>query len=53
MVATAFTIQPRELKDGKPIEAYTFDVEQVVLVEKKAVVTKSPSGGPMPDTPRR
>lgn len=47
------TIQPQELKDGKPIDAYTFDVEQVQVVSKRKVAVKTPSGGPMPDTPRR
>jgi len=23
------TLQPNELKDGKPVESYTFDVEQI------------------------
>jgi hypothetical protein len=27
------TIQPRELKDGKPVENSTFDVEQVEVVK--------------------
>ena len=40
------TIQPQELKDGKPIESHTFDVQQVEVVEAKAAVEpeKRPGG---------
>ncbi len=41
------TIAPQELKDGKPVEAHTFDVEQVELVEDKAAkVSETKKGGP-------
>jgi hypothetical protein len=43
------TIQPRELKDGKPIEAFTFDVEQVEVLGVKAAPEGTKSGGPCPD----
>lgn len=43
------TIAPQELKDGKPVESHTFDVQQVEVVVE-APVAKSPStrppGGP-------
>jgi len=36
------TIQPRELKDGKPVDNCTFDVEQIeVLVPKELLKTGS------------
>lgn len=40
------TIQPRELKDGKPIDGYTFDAEQVEVLEVAAPAVAKPSGGP-------
>ena len=45
------SLQPRELKDGKPIEAICFDIQQVTLVEPGAGATKQ-SGGPMPNPSR-
>lgn len=43
-------VQPRELKDGKPIDALTFDVEQLLLVESGACsLGQRATGGPMPD----
>lgn len=39
------TIQPQELKDGKPIESHTFDVEQCELVETAKPKTVKPTGG--------
>ena len=47
------TIQPKGLRDGKPVEAQTFDVEQLELVKAKASPQGSRSGGPMPDPVRR
>lgn len=41
------TIQSKELKDGKPVDNCTFDLEQLDLVEEvrsKAIPT--PKGGP-------
>lgn len=46
-------IQAQELKDGKPIEAQTFDIEQLVLVQKRGHVAKKDTGGPRPDAVRR
>lgn len=40
------TIQPQELKDGKPIEAHTFDIDNVVVVKKKVVPVNNTHGGP-------
>lgn len=45
------SVQPRELKDGKPIESVTFDVEQLDLV-KSARKVVAQTGGPH-DAPRR
>lgn len=46
------TIQPRELKDGKPIESHTFDVQQVALVQAKPRAIEKRSGGPQPEPTR-
>ncbi len=46
-------IQPRELKDGKPIDAQSFDEPQVELVETDVAKTTSGTGGPAGDVPRR
>ena len=49
-------VQPRELKDGKPVEMQTFDIEDIVLLEKdnkKPTKKASRSGGPKPDPVRR
>lgn len=48
------TIQTEELKDGKPIENYTFDEEQVALVRAGAHVSQKPAqtGGPTPEPAR-
>lgn len=47
------TIQPQELKDGKPVDTSCFDIEELELVEKN-VVAKKPedrvTNGPMPPT---
>lgn len=45
------TLQPRELKDGKPVENSTFDVEQIEVV-KAHDVPKRATGGPH-DAPTR
>lgn len=46
-------LQPRALKDGKPIESQSFDVEQLELVEKcDAVMPTKKTGGPMPEPQR-
>jgi hypothetical protein len=52
------SLQPRELKDGKPIENHTFDIQQIkVLEEQPAVVEAAPvgqkrPGGPFPEPTR-
>lgn len=45
-----YSIQPRELKDGLPIEAKWFDIEQIEIVKDERVVKakKKPVGGPSP-----
>ena len=40
------SIQPEELKDGKPIESHVFDVEQVEVVKPAKHPMSSRSGGP-------
>jgi len=49
------TVQPEELKDGKPIDGCTFDVEDLILV-LAGVHPKKPiereTNGPMPEAPR-
>lgn len=40
------SITPNELKDGKPIDAHTFDIEQVELVQADQHPVGRPSGGP-------
>ena len=40
------TIQPQEMKDGKPIDGHTFDAEQVDVVEPVEEPVRSPHGGP-------
>ena len=47
------TIQPQELKDGKPIECQSFDEPQLVLVKKKAFGGNNDTGGPRPEPVRR
>lgn len=47
-------IQPNELgKDGKPIEAHTFDEPQVTLVKAMNHKPIKDPGGPRPDPVRR
>jgi len=43
------TVQPQELKDGRPIESVTFDVEQLEIVAEQAAEESSKTGGPCPD----
>jgi hypothetical protein len=42
------TLQPKELKDGKPIEPGCFDEPQLVLVESCTVERATDTGGPRP-----
>ena len=43
------TLQAQEMKDGKPVDSCTFDVEQIALVKAGVAGVKDPSGGPCPD----
>lgn len=47
------SLQPQELRDGKPIEWQAFDVEQIELVSRAQPRKVEPSGGPRPDVTRR
>lgn len=47
------TLQPQELKDGKPIEWVTFDEPQLELVRRAAVEGTSRTGGPRPEPTQR
>lgn len=48
------SVQSRELKDGKPIDAVTFDVEQLVLVKSsRQAEPVRRTGGDRPDAPGR
>lgn len=48
------TIQPQELKDGKPIEAISFDEPQIEIVKKKKVKEGNHrTGGPRQEAIRR
>jgi hypothetical protein len=58
------SVQPQELKDGKPIEHVGFDEPQLVLLERgafKPIATTAPieladlrrTGGPRPEPSRR
>ena len=40
------TISPKAMKDGKPVENHTFDVEQLVMVKPFAPPPKATHGGP-------
>jgi hypothetical protein len=43
------SLQSRELKDGKPIDFFSFDIEQVEVVKADAMNMLTHTGGPMPD----
>lgn len=47
------TLQPQDLKDGKPIEAQTFDVEQLDLVKRAKPRDVKPHGGDRAEPARR
>jgi hypothetical protein len=40
------SLQPTELKDGKPLDAVVFDIEQLQLVQQDAHPQLSRTGGP-------
>jgi hypothetical protein len=46
---TRYTLQPRDLKDGMPVQSSTFDEPQLTLVQKGAVPSTSETGGPRPE----
>lgn len=51
-------VQPRELRDGKPIEALSFDEPQLTIVERAPaafIPTPEPAvtGGPRPEPQRQ
>jgi len=49
-----FTLQPKELKDGKPIESSTFDEPQLELVPAETrFATTAATGGPRPEPSRQ
>jgi hypothetical protein len=39
-------VQPKEVKDGKPVDASYFDELQLELVKDEGVVNKPQAGGP-------
>lgn len=45
-------IQPKELKDGKPMDHVSFDEPQLVLVEPHVARTTTGTGGPRPEPER-
>jgi hypothetical protein len=47
------TLQAKELtKDGKPVESYTVDSEDALLLKAKKRTSSVPAGGPRPDPVR-
>lgn len=47
------SLQPKDLKDGKPIDMLSFDEPQLVLVEPEAQpVGSRKTGGPRPEPTR-
>jgi hypothetical protein len=45
------SLQCEEMKDGKPIDPESFDIEQLEIVEEKHVESK-PKGGPARSVPK-
>lgn len=39
------TVQPQELREGKPVESQGFDVEQVEVVGARVVLPRRDTGG--------
>jgi hypothetical protein len=48
-----WSLQPQEMKDGKPIDPCSFDEPQLTLVSKKVAKTTGGTGGPRPEPRRR
>lgn len=46
------TLQSKEMKDGKPIDSQTFDIEQLEFVKAKARVASN-TGGDRPNVAQR
>lgn len=49
-------VQPRELKDGKPVECCSFDIEELQVLETNVLAPKPEeriTNGPMPNVRRR
>lgn len=46
------TIQPNQLKDGKPVDSTTFDVEQLELIKASTAKEAKPHGGDRADVGR-
>jgi len=47
-----FSVQPVEIKDGKPVDCSAFDVEQLELIEADYKPQLAPTGGPQDEPPR-
>lgn len=47
------TLQPQELKDGKPIDSMTFDEPQLEPVTADVAKSTRGTGGPRPEPTRR
>ena len=47
------TVQSQELKDGKPVEAVTFDEPQLTVVKAMNHAAKRDTGGPGPVAEKR
>lgn len=46
------TLQPQELRDGKPVDLQTFDRPQLELVTPRVAKGTSNTGGPRPEPQR-
>ena len=47
------TVQPKALKDGRPIESASFDEPQLVLLNQAPPKRKADTGGPRPEPSRQ
>ncbi len=47
------TLQPQELREGKPIDGHVFDVEQLAMVKRAKPGKVTPHGGDRPEPARR
>ena len=48
-----FTVQPKEMKDGKPLDSITFDEDQLSVIASKSVKLRAArTGGPRPEPQR-